>query len=298
MSKPAIYRDSGERRYYTPEDIQRNSKKGTIVLYAREAFDNTGIMHYYYVKDGQYVSAFPQNQYPPHGKIIMESGPSVPGSPDFKRSIKVGEITGDAESLDRAFGNIKSVYRKAHMNVDYVGWSTNSNAVAITALYNSGIGFVRGSRYPGSGSDLNAPGQDIDIFEQIRDKSSNKESSIKGLKIDRDDNQNVEITNEPNTVNQTTRASISSVIFGKENKDLDSQVANLVEKINPDGKLSSQQVDKKLQEDKVSREVRLLALIENNLAKEGLSSEESIKDANNIINASKIVSSLSSPVLS
>jgi hypothetical protein len=81
--------------------------------------------------------------------------------------------------------------------------------------------------------------------------------------------------------------SISEFIFGKENKDLDNQVAALIEKVNPDGKLSSQEVNKKLKEAKVSEEVRELALVENGIEKKGLSAEKAVEEASRTIEASK-----------
>jgi hypothetical protein len=217
MSK-ALYTDSGERTFHSPQDIQQNSPRNTIQLLAREAFDKTGIMHYYYLYTNNsgnqsYVSAFPEKLIPPNGKIIMENGAYVAGSPDFKNSIRVGEITGDSKSVADAFNNIKGEFRRIHKNYDYLPWQ-NSNSAAVTALFNSGIQFKRGTPTPGDFSNVNAPGQSTDLSAgKALGKENNKEdfssmgadSLIKSVDTDKMQ-RNVNIFDTVNRANQISGA--------------------------------------------------------------------------------------------
>jgi hypothetical protein len=205
MPKSALYTDSGERTFHTPGDIQQGSGRNTIQLLAREAFDNTGIMHYYFMYTNNsgnqsYVSAFPEKFIPPNGKIIMENGAYVSGSPDFRRSIRVGEITGSPEDVANAFNNIKGEFRRIHKNYDYLPWQ-NSNSAATTALFNSGIHFKRGTPTPGDFSNVNAPGQSTDLSP----KSLNKDN-IKG----QEEKSYSSTTNLSSSYNQSTVTSLNT----------------------------------------------------------------------------------------
>jgi hypothetical protein len=189
MPKSALYTDSGERTFHTPDDIQQNSGRNTVQLLAREAFDNTGIMHYYFMYTDNsghqsYVSAFPEN-----GKIIMENGAYTAGSPDFRRSIRVGEITGSPEEVAKAFNNIKGEFRRMHKNYDYLPWQ-NSNSAAVTALFNSGIHFKRGTPRPGDFSNVNAPGQSTYLSPKSlnKDNINGKEEKYRSSAIDSNSN--------------------------------------------------------------------------------------------------------------
>jgi hypothetical protein len=226
MPKSALYTDSGERTFHTPGDIQQSSGRNTIQLLAREAFDNTGIMHYYFMYtdnsgNQSYVSAFPENLIPPNGKIIMESGAYVSGSPDFRRSIRVGEITGSPEEVATAFNNIKGEFRRIHKNYDYLPWQ-NSNSAAVTALFNSGIHFKRGTPTPGDFSNVNAPGQSTDLSP----KSLNKDN-IKGQK----EGSYSVVTDFNSNYNQATATSLSLNTFEGEKTIGEKRALAITEKL-------------------------------------------------------------------
>jgi hypothetical protein len=183
MSKVAVYKDSGERVLRSTRDIQQSSGRNTIQLLARQAFNGFDVKHYYYMYTDNagkqsFVSAFPERIIPPNGKIIMEHGPYVAGSPDFQRSVRVGEITGDPQAVANAFNNIKGEFRRIHKNYDYLPWQ-NSNSAAVTALFNSGIHFKRGTPTPGDFSNVNAPGQSTDLSPKSLNKDNIKGSEEK-----------------------------------------------------------------------------------------------------------------------
>jgi hypothetical protein len=181
---PSTYNPISDRKAYTAKEIKSSSQRNTIQLLAKDveiAGVNTGAKHYYYLYTNNsgkqyYASAYPEKEQAFNwGRIVHKTGEYKPGTPDHKDSIRVGVISGSAAEVNQTFQNMQSQFKKIdNSNIPYGGTNNNSNSAAITVLYSSGIQFGRnslGGNSPGSGFDVNAPGQETDLSKQLTSSS-------------------------------------------------------------------------------------------------------------------------------
>lgn len=174
-----------------PEDIQKNSQRNTIQLLAKEAIKGSGLLHYYYVytdNSGKqtYLSAYPQNTNPPWGKLVTKTGTYSRGTPDFKDSVLIGTISGNANDVAQTFQSLKTEFsRVENAQIDYNSFRnglTNSNSVATTALYNCVSNSqvqMKDDEGPRSDSSLDdrAPGQSTQILQPAKSKDQESKST-------------------------------------------------------------------------------------------------------------------------
>lgn len=176
--------------FRTPAEIQKNSKRNTIQLLAKEAIKGSGVLHYYYLytdNNGKqtYLSAYPEKTNPPWGKIVTKTGTYKDKTPDFENSFTIGTISGDAQDVAETFQSLNTEFARVEAaGIEYNSttnfiYPNNSNAVATTALYNcvsdSQIQLQNG-KGPRNDIDLNlrAPGQATQIPLTANSKSQEK----------------------------------------------------------------------------------------------------------------------------
>jgi hypothetical protein len=129
-----------------PTDIQKNSKPNTIQLLAKEAIPGSKVLHYYYLytdNNGKqtYLSAYPEKDKAPWGKLVTKTGTYKDKTPDFRDSVSIGTISGSPQEVAQTFQSLQTEFARVETaGIDYNSANginiNNSNAVAATALYN------------------------------------------------------------------------------------------------------------------------------------------------------------------